>query len=1297
MIVGTSEIKEAQTLKTGFENGEEVPELKYSGAVLSYNYLFVTRDDTKQLTIEKFHYPYTNIELMIPKDKDGFVTEFVGFANDSGATKETYNGWEYIVEKPRDSMGAFEVFNKAQSSGLPLTKEEVHFSSNVNVGSTIDFENHPVILRYTYKGETVYTPLYTLEPYTFKGPSDLGVYFNYSPRSLLAGDTGSLEVYASNSAYEDQYPMDRKNVQFEIAFPFEIQPEKITKMTLQNEQAFEVSYWVKSKDGSEIEKKSSGKVKSLEFDLEADEYITKIQVLLPQMPKNGTFWFYLDIKGVEKDKNGDPILKDIPNLSVTAKINYENPDGKEQFKEKTKTLKLLAQEDGLKISRTGNGEVYLDEKDEGYFYGGYVILDGSYRMMTYENVKLEMVADPQIMSKIDGILFQRSNVSGEPEYCIEYTTNQGTKSISGNLYYSNSGTSYNDVKFDLQEGEYVTGIVIKFPKLVKSDLYRSNYSATYISPLINTSRTYFDAQGQEQPIAFDQPFQYHYAYSTDTKSDFNGVSTAVSVTYKSDWKFNIKPGYNTYGLSAPSAFRGATFQLKGVVPFVSATSAQCSSLYDYYRDSHDTRALDPLIYYKNAIVYLEVDRSFEVQKLNHSSKLLLRKDLANGHRLYVFEILEGQASLNITADMYVRPDAPLDTPTQVIYRSGVCFEKYLNNLFPGYPNSVSQYPYQKVVLTEIEGNSDFPGDWGLDENQKKLGYCQTYPDTSQKITVLPFSSGSEQMSATLDEAPQGNSVNFKEQQRNELGFVAFVGAPDTSQLADHTSVFLIPEKGDSIKGPESKETAQYTLYATAPMKIMLKGEEVNLTEKGITISYFDKNGEKIDASEIEESIENVRKIEIFFNNIEAGAVYELSMPLRADLKQGTDTSDWTSYIGSYNTTGSEGKEVYLPPLQYVYSSYSFTSRFGLDKNETGTYLSQLGTTAFIRIYDEADKLLFNANISKGETQKVIAFNTIEGAKPAYFVFGFENSEDDTRFLPTRAEKSGSDITDANKHVQEDGRIVWYLSLDMEKLVQGTATDHYDAFFVRLPEVIAQDLLLNIGEEKTLPCTVSQPANSNIVSSYQVQAVLTDSEPAIAQITGDYQNNGYKAIGLSEGTVAYTVTVTNKQGMKVSATGNIIVGEQNGTLKIEKVINPDNQTGVFSFKIESTKTPEQVWYMHANGAGPATVDGSTDKLTLPAGQYIVTELSGLSFDSEQTTVSVDGTVQQDATITATVDIAGDKTTAVCFTNTVASCNIPNDSSAVVNGMKPEIVAGEKYTLFFEQKKELGQAAGTTTSN
>lgn len=159
---------------------------------------------------------------------------------------------------------------------------------------------------------------------------------------------------------------------------------------------------------------------------------------------------------------------------------------------------------------------------------------------------------------------------------------------------------------------------------------------------------------------------------------------------------------------------------------------------------------------------------------------------------------------------------------------------------------------------------------------------------------------------------------------------------------------------------------------------------------------------------------------------------------------------------------------------------------------------------------------------------------------------------------------------------------------------------------------------------------------------------------------------------------------------------------NGTLKIFKDIAGQELGGgkdVFNFRIDKMdgSTVEQTWYMHVDGEGYAFVNGTEQEnekfIELPAGTYTVSELDNLNYDSTKTKVQVGNGESKTATFT-TVTISGNETL-VTFINTPEPTNVPSDGSAVINGMKQE---SGKFTLTFEQKKELGQTVHqTTTSN
>ena len=165
---------------------------------------------------------------------------------------------------------------------------------------------------------------------------------------------------------------------------------------------------------------------------------------------------------------------------------------------------------------------------------------------------------------------------------------------------------------------------------------------------------------------------------------------------------------------------------------------------------------------------------------------------------------------------------------------------------------------------------------------------------------------------------------------------------------------------------------------------------------------------------------------------------------------------------------------------------------------------------------------------------------------------------------------------------------------------------------------------------------------------------------------------------------------------------------NGTLKIFKDIDGQELGGgkdVFNFRIDKMdgSTVEQTWYMHVDGEGYAFVNGTEQEnekfIKLPAGDYTVTELDNINYtftsvSAKKGASSLSDSNTEDHSIT--VEVGDGDITQVTFINTPEPTNVPSDGSAVINGMKKD--NDNKFTLTFEQKKELGQTVPqTTTSN
>ncbi|TCL60835.1 Cna B-type domain-containing protein [Allofournierella massiliensis] len=200
-------------------------------------------------------------------------------------------------------------------------------------------------------------------------------------------------------------------------------------------------------------------------------------------------------------------------------------------------------------------------------------------------------------------------------------------------------------------------------------------------------------------------------------------------------------------------------------------------------------------------------------------------------------------------------------------------------------------------------------------------------------------------------------------------------------------------------------------------------------------------------------------------------------------------------------------------------------------------------------------------------------------------------------------------------------------------------------------------------------------------------------------------------------IQYTVKEVEVEGYKATINGDMQTGfvitntpiDVTGKLKIFKDIDDKVLGGgkdVFNFRIDKMDgaTVEKTWYMHVDGKGYAYVNGTEQSdaekfIELPAGDYTVTELDNINYTFKDVSATKDG--QNTGTVnkenhSITVKVGDDEITQVTFTNTPEPTNVPSDGSAVINGMQKN--DDNKFTLTFEQKKELGQTVSqTTTSN
>ena len=180
-------------------------------------------------------------------------------------------------------------------------------------------------------------------------------------------------------------------------------------------------------------------------------------------------------------------------------------------------------------------------------------------------------------------------------------------------------------------------------------------------------------------------------------------------------------------------------------------------------------------------------------------------------------------------------------------------------------------------------------------------------------------------------------------------------------------------------------------------------------------------------------------------------------------------------------------------------------------------------------------------------------------------------------------------------------------------------------------------------------------------TYTINNLPTGSYTVTEAGYNDLENYSWAA---SSSTVIPKTTTVTTNGGEVEFT-NYYTGKD-GKLNINKVVTKfaNNGKPVFDFKLTS-KADGTVYYYHVdmtgtavNTAKAATPDGG---VTLPVGEYTITELSNQNYKFSSATVNNE--TKNVSSFDITIDPNG--TTTVTFTNDPKNTNIPTDGSATEN--------------------------------
>lgn len=1171
IIKNTSELTDPQTMVM---DNTPIDDFVWTDSSFEYNaidvasknknVLYQGESDNYRVGIRGYHYPYTDVELLVPKDTNNKLITFKT-ADPYGrydwygeAEKEVIDGQVYLVRsmdhRNTDLYGNVGSILRYYDSGgssvaSPTTFICLEFLNDIEIGETISFD-HPVLLRYTYKGKTITKKLYNLSEYTFQGPVTprfslddgksvlCGTEFTNGSNSVLNYDE-SVQ-FSSSTGMNRKLPIKRENMTYTIEYPFETQPKQITALKTDTLTEFDIIYTVKSNDGTTremtVEKASPG----YQFELSEGERVSKIVIQIPYLDKKENLTFSVKMQSMETDENGDAILKDkTVYLTHTLTVDGETSISK-------KSMVHLKPKKDLMYSYVRNYEVFLDGTGGSSWTGGEMRINSKADekreySVTYQNAEFTLDTDPKVMSKITGYWFEFKRSMDEP-VTIYYKTNYSSGEWKTTSQNNPSATEYK-VYLPLKSGEYVKEIKLNFGNLSPKEI-EGPYSADAISfaPILNSKRTYYDSNGQEQDITFDTPFKMSYALTTDNleapavNKDSN---KSPETTYLSSVEFPLTPCYSTnayWNCSQTTAYRGSTVEFTINKPVAGGKKYYSNyfGTYDHYYE------IDDSLQFTNQYLYIEVDKGFEISSLNIANVFLERRNLSNGNRLFVYQLTAKNvlAVNDLIVRLYIRPDANTGQTVNPFKAIGISYDQYLKDYFPQYPvveQQKSQYPYHYVTLKNENYNNKsynhFSVEWNVAEDIQKDGFYYSFSDKQFQINEV--STAVTSLFPTLQDGLQSNPLNFKELQREQLGYVAFVGASSETAISDYTTTFELPRKDKESTIDGKTYTSQYDLLATGELKIYLNNQQVDLDEKGITITYCDEENQGLDVST--KDVNAVKKVVIHFNQLVSGEVYELRMPLKADCRTGNDVNAWNAYVINSNKTGTQAIN-YLPPLTYRYDCYCMTGTFGLDKNEDGI-ASVLNENHTLYIFNDEWKEIYKNDLSSATSHGYdVSFNGQDSEK---FYIGFEiDQEKRDEYYPTLI-RSVSDLPDSENNIKtlDDGRKIWYLEIRNTDLINSTSSYRYDALFVHLPEITASDVYVVRNQEETMDYTITQRVNGEITSSYAVDISLgTSSDGGQAEIIADSAVKKVK--GIAEGTVPYTITVTNLQGKQVTATADI---------------------------------------------------------------------------------------------------------------------------------------------------------------
>ena len=901
--------------------------------------------------------------------------------------------------------------------------------------------------------------------------------------------------------------------------------------------------------------------------------------------ENGDEWKLGDVVNFQGSARSiQPRLEQTFDVSASYPVKMKVAADKLIFKARKYTLdykkrtEVLLNDDGKLFSGTGIA-IYPDTKIEG-------------ETKDYTNVRIDLgyTGDQgqALFRKMNGISLgqaiwnENHKNSLGVNVKVHYQTNSGKE-----VELSAKDMAENRFVFQLEEGEFVTNVWITMDRINGAALDRGakyddegiSFDREYlnenfvITPLFSKARTYYDENGNEQPVPDSSsknpwiPGQITYQFTCDEGGGQQGKGTdeVENQTYRPQLYLAERCTYQEHPyadlkIATRKVYYGKLLTLKDTaavtLPIDVHNKVKVNSVYDWQKYE----------------LYLELAPGYEVLP-GENIKILSNKKLENGNTLCRIEIekkiemeIQNTEALRYNTteiQVFARPDAAWDKNIQPVVGMAHNYAPYFESVYGKTQEEMAQKPPYRVIESFKQIN-EIPEYWGLTEDEK---IYTEYSEISEKVGTDTSAAG------VIDDYPfvegkLSETGKFTNAQKDSLALRSYIHIDDLGAYKNLTVEYSLPTVGSKTtneKGEELAEENEITLLLQDNISVKKQDE----TLEGCKIVYLDQQGKEYDQV-TEDNKAAIRKIRVTFPEGVNG-VPEVRMDLSATDLDADNLNTMKTFIGVKAYGSDDTKPTYIKPVpfQRVFMEVS-AMRYVI--NSSGEFVPEDKMAAYdLKMLDKNKEEIMISD-GAGGTKPVefelkddlgVKYGTAYVPDNMVYLALKDPSTEEEKYVPMPSGGWGADEIEyhvtSDKKVLIDGEAYYYVKVSEDYILEeGEGPDPIILELCATPKVEAENLFINVNEEQTLPYKVT---NEEVYGSdYELVYELLDDqgdvigESDIASVDG----NG-KVTGKKEGIVRYRVTARNEVYRDIyisaSAEAKIIVGNPSvtGDLTVSKTV------------------------------------------------------------------------------------------------------------------------------------------------